>query len=75
MYYASVGAAGAGVHVHAASPQVVGEPSVSGGRVAAELKMPSGRALVSIGQRCNRERRSLELKLVRPDGSREVCSG
>jgi hypothetical protein len=41
-------------------------------RVAAELKIPASRALVSIRPEMQQGGRSLELKLVRPDGSREV---
>jgi hypothetical protein len=51
--------------------KVVG-PDVSGVRVAAELKIPTSRALLSIRPEMQQGGRSLELKLVRPDGSREV---
>ena len=47
-------------------------PGVSGMRVAAELTIPASRALVSIRPEMQQGGRSLELKLVRPDGSREV---
>lgn len=43
-----------------------------GGRVTAELRMPSGGALVSMKPEMPPGARSLEVRLLRPDGSREV---
>jgi hypothetical protein len=50
---------------------MVADPG-TGARVTAELKMSTGRALVSMRPEMQPGGRSLELKLVRPDGSREV---
>jgi hypothetical protein len=71
LYVASSAPAGA-VSTSVLRPAMSGEPATSGGRVAAELLIPAGRALVAIRPEMQQGARSLELKLVRPDGSREV---
>jgi len=49
-----------------------GASAGQGGRVTAELRMPSGGALVSMKPEMPPGARSLEVRLLRPDGSREV---
>jgi hypothetical protein len=71
MYVASSVPAGA-VSTSMLRPAASGEPGIAGVRVAAELRMPASRALVAIRPEMQQGGRSLELKLVRPDGSREV---
>ncbi len=48
------------------------ETNASAGRIAAELRIPTSRALIAMKPLMQPGGRSLELKLVRPDGSREV---
>ena len=72
LYVVSSAPAGA-VSTSVLRPATVAGPGISsGGRVAAELTIPASRALVSIRPVMQQGARSLELKLVRPDGSREV---
>lgn len=71
LYVVSSASAGA-VSTSVLRPATFDGPGISGGRVTAELRIPASRALVSIRPEMQRGGRSLELKLVRPDGSREV---
>ena len=71
LYVAAAAPAGA-LSTSVLRPALSGEPAVSGGRVAAEIRMPASRALVAIRPEMQQGGRSLEIKLVRPDGSREV---
>jgi hypothetical protein len=71
LYVASSAPAGA-VSTSVLRPDMVVGPGISGGRVAAELRIATSRALVSIRPEMQQGGRSLEIKLVRPDGSREV---
>ena len=48
------------------------DPVQSGGRIVSELKIPESRSLISMRPEMQDGGRSLEVKLVRPDGSREV---
>jgi len=70
LYVASSAPAGA-VSTSVLRPAMVVGPG-TGARVTAELRMSSGGALVSMRPEMQQGGRSLELKLVRPDGSREV---
>ncbi len=71
LYVVSSAPAGA-VSTSVLRPAGFAGPGTPGGRVAAELRIPAGRALVSIRPEMQQGGRSIELKLVRPDGSREV---
>jgi len=71
VYMVSSAPAGA-VSTSVLRPDVLIEPGLSGGRVAAELRIATSRALVSLRPEMQHGGRSLEIKLLRPDGSREV---
>lgn len=70
LYVAAAAPAGA-VSTSMLRPAMVVGP-VTGVRVTADLRLSSDRALVSMRPEMQQGGRSLELRLVRPDGSREV---
>lgn len=69
--YAVASAPAGAVSTSVLRPAPIAGPGVAG-RVAAELRIPARRALVSLRPEMQQGGRSLELALVRPDGSREV---